>query len=280
LRLLADDLRRLLVRAQALERRVPQSTVVAPLGERDLGDELGLDPVRALGLEAAWGIHERGLILLERQQKLVELREGLIVETGADLSGIAQLAVLIDAEQQGAESLARALRIGEAADHHLLPARAFRLDPVARPEPVAIGRLGAFRDHAFEPQLAGLPEVVVAVSQKLRPDANGTHTVADHRTQHRFAVGQRGTAQVVAVEVENVEREERQRRLRAAERVLQRLEAGAPRCVQHDDLPSIHAARTGSLARSLATSANAAVQSLPLRETSRALPLSMRQSIR
>jgi hypothetical protein len=46
---LADDVARRLVFAQAPERRVAEASVVGPLGELDLGHELGPDPVDAGG---------------------------------------------------------------------------------------------------------------------------------------------------------------------------------------------------------------------------------------
>ena len=54
----AHDVARLLVQAQSLEGRMAQRAVAAPLGERDLCDEIWPHPVRALGLEAARRVDE------------------------------------------------------------------------------------------------------------------------------------------------------------------------------------------------------------------------------
>ena len=106
----------------------------APFGERDFGDEIGPHPVRALRLEAARRIRRTAaslaLALLASSGASVAQRR--LVEAGADLARIAQLAVVVDAEQQRAEARARALRVGVAADDHLLPLHALHLHPVAR----------------------------------------------------------------------------------------------------------------------------------------------------
>jgi hypothetical protein len=56
---------------------------------------------------------------------------GLPVETGADLAGVAQLAVgVVVAEQVSAEPGARSPRVGVAADDELLLVLALELEPV------------------------------------------------------------------------------------------------------------------------------------------------------
>ena len=129
-----------------------ERAVVAPFGERDFRDEIGLDPMGSLGFEPARRIHERRLALLALDELLVQRRERSVVETGADFARVAELAAVVDAQQQRTEPGARTLRIGEAADHHFLPARAFHLDPVARPFAIVVERIGALADHAFEAQ--------------------------------------------------------------------------------------------------------------------------------
>src|SRR5262249_38088559 len=71
-------------------------------------------------------------------------------ETGPYLARVDESAVsLMNAEQQGAELAAHAFRIGEAADHEFLPARALDLQPRL----AASGRIRCLlplRDDAFE----------------------------------------------------------------------------------------------------------------------------------
>src|SRR4029453_9428469 len=107
----------------------------APFGEGNFRDEVGLHPMRALGFEPAWRIHESGLVLFPCEKKLVDLAKRLAVEPRADLAGVAELAIHVDAEEQSAEPLARPLRIGKTPDHHLLPLRAFDLHPLAGAKP-------------------------------------------------------------------------------------------------------------------------------------------------
>ena len=171
---LAHDIGGFLVFAQSLEGGVTQRSVVAPFRERDLGHELRLDPVRALGFEASRRIGEGRRRLLELVQHRAQLCQGLVVESGPDLAGIAELARFVDAEQQRAESPAAALRIGESADDHFLPLAALDLDPLARAHTRAVERVGALRDRAFEPESTRLLE-------KLRAGALNVGAVAQRR---------------------------------------------------------------------------------------------------
>ena len=67
---LRDDLFGRLVLAQPDEDRVPQPAVAGPLGERDLGDELRLDPVHAARDAARRRAFDRRRARLERLQAL------------------------------------------------------------------------------------------------------------------------------------------------------------------------------------------------------------------
>src|SRR4051794_36724686 len=67
-----DDLRRRLVGAQPAPSRMPQPTLARPLGERDLTDEVGLDPLRIARVLAGHGRRKgrgvaptRGEVVLE-----------------------------------------------------------------------------------------------------------------------------------------------------------------------------------------------------------------------
>ena len=56
----------------------------------------------------------------QRLQQLVDLGEGLFVEPTADVAGVDELAVLVDADDERAEILPAVAWRGEAADDHLL----------------------------------------------------------------------------------------------------------------------------------------------------------------
>ena len=75
---------RRLVFAQRDEARVAQDAVGGEFGVGDLGDQLGLDPVRALRSRARH--FERRLVDLERLHRLHQIVDHLGVEAGADLA--------------------------------------------------------------------------------------------------------------------------------------------------------------------------------------------------
>ena len=75
-----------------------EDSVVGELGEGDLGDELGLDEVRALAVGAR---HlDRRLVDFERVHAVAELLDELAAEAGADLADIGELALLLRGEEQ------------------------------------------------------------------------------------------------------------------------------------------------------------------------------------
>src|SRR5580692_5741901 len=132
-------------------------TVSGPLAEADLGDEARIDPVHARLRESARV--ERRAVALNSGQRRVQAVQHAVAEPGADLARIGQLAVgVVVAEQERAQPLARALRIGVAADHELLRVLALELQPVTRPRAL-VRRGGALGDEAFPAVAAGLLEV-------------------------------------------------------------------------------------------------------------------------
>src|SRR5581483_12119214 len=122
--LFALDVGGALVVAQAEVHRMPQLAVRGPLGEYDMRDELGLDPMRTL--VRLGPRRERAFGRLERLQQFRDARELLLVEAGAGVSGVderSRLAIrrsrLVHAQQQRAEVAARVARLGPAADDEL-----------------------------------------------------------------------------------------------------------------------------------------------------------------
>src|SRR6185437_10363593 len=116
------------------------------------------------------------------------------------------------AEQQRADpAFARALAFGEATDDKFLALDAFRFLPVAntaRP----ISRRGALRHDAFEAALSRLFENRVArtfdmvgITQRVR-----LGSFWDQRTQQFLAFEQPCAAQILAVEIEQIESDQRQ----------------------------------------------------------------------
>src|SRR5690349_2146900 len=111
-----------------------QLAAVGPLDERDLDGDLRTREVRAA--RQAHRASERRRRDGERVEALAQREQPAGVEPGADLPGEPQLARGVMPysvpDQQRAEALARALRIGPAADHELLRDLALHLHPVGR----------------------------------------------------------------------------------------------------------------------------------------------------
>src|SRR4051794_13766926 len=192
-RALPHHVLRPLVVAQATEGRVAQLAVAGPLAEAHLGDQLRLHPA-GLARQLADRIGEGGLRLLELAQLRAEIAQCLLVETGADLARVEQLALLVVADQQRPELGAGALRSGETADHHLLLVGALELEPVARAlwRVAAVGPLG---DQPFPPLPAGLLVERLAVAVAVRDEVDRA-LEGKRLLEHRLARSQRQAGQV------------------------------------------------------------------------------------
>ena len=106
------------------------------------------------------------------------------------------------------------MRIGarrrKAGDHQFLPVRAFGLDPVMAAAGM-IGGVGALRDDAFEPHLAGMLEqrgsrLGQRLAQAQRP---ALWRFRQQPRQRCFALAQRPRFEILAVEMHQVEDVER-----------------------------------------------------------------------
>src|ERR1700739_3495442 len=96
----------------------------------------------------------RRVAALQLGKPPVHLGELRVAEPGADATGVAQFAQrVVIAEQQRAESLALAGRLGEADNHEFVLVPALDLEPIgAAPGPKR--SVAALRDDAFESVLA------------------------------------------------------------------------------------------------------------------------------
>ena len=191
------DLARRLVGADAEQPRMAQLAVHRPLDERDLHDDLGPHPVRAQARQPD-GLGERRLRDLERVQPRAQIEQQLRVEAGADLAGEDEVVPLEVADEQRAQADARALRIGEPADHELLRRLALHLQPVRRAA-VLVRRVAPLRDDAL-PALAAraLPRLRIverrhALQRRLeaagRSAARGARRAAATSRRGRRATG-------------------------------------------------------------------------------------------
>ena len=173
----AHDLLRRLVLAQPNEARVPQDAVVGELGEGDFGDELRLDPVRALAVGAR---HlDRRLVDRERLHPLHQLLDQLGVEAGADLADIGELAAVLRRQQQRAEAAAL-VAFRPADDDEFLALDAFDLEPVAGAR-AAVGRARLLRDDALAALLADRVEHLLAAADDM--------VAVEDRRRHAFEQG-------------------------------------------------------------------------------------------
>ena len=220
----------------------------------------------------------------ERVETAAQVRRSPAGEAGADLADVDQLAVgIVHAEEQRADAAAPALRVGEAADDELLLLDALGLLPAA-PATGHVGRVAPLRDDALERHAARVTEERLAVARDVIAVAQRrVRAVASSSARSASLRSSSGAAgEVAAVEVQEIEDEvDRLVAALAAERVLEGVEAGdAAR--QHARPPRRRASpsRTASRAAARATPGRRAVQSLPLRLSSCAVPRSIRHSTR
>lgn len=81
-----------------------------PLAVFDFADEFGFHPVGVRGVYPRHGLGERAVRAAEPFEPPVEVAQDGFAEPGADVAGVAQPAVLVYAEQQGADHATAAAR--------------------------------------------------------------------------------------------------------------------------------------------------------------------------
>ncbi len=166
---------------------------------------------------------------------------------GAGLAGVAQLAVLVDAEQQRAEA-ALLVRRRPADDDELLALDALGLDPAARPRADIFG-IGALGDDAFEPRLAKGAEQLLAAPDDVIGVADLGRAGADQRGELLLALRQRSVGEVLAVKREQIEGVIEDERRIFLQRILERLETGRPSASSTTASPSSSADEASRAAR-------------------------------
>src|SRR3954447_7635386 len=172
--------------AQALVDRVAQRARLRPLAVVDGGDQARLDEARSARRLAA---AERALVAgewLEDALHAVELRPA---EAGPHPPGVAQLPVLVVADEQRPEVVgAVALAREPAADHHVGAAHVLDLDPARRAAAGGVGAVEALGDHALESLRARGGEHRLAVADVMARRAPG-RAVEVEREQALAALG-------------------------------------------------------------------------------------------
>ena len=124
-----------------------QLVVARPLGEADLGDEVGPDPVRRFARLDRVG--ERRVLHFPRLEQLRNARELLLIEPGAGVADVLQPPAFLHAEQQRPEVLPRLARLGPAADDELLFLLQLDLPPGGRAAPRLVGGRRVLGDQPF-----------------------------------------------------------------------------------------------------------------------------------
>src|ERR1051326_1089336 len=184
------------------ESRMPKLAIARPLGERDLGHEVGLHPVHVLALRTSAG--ERRAIALSSLEPVAEVSEGARIEAGADLAGVDEHTVVMIADEERAKPLARAGRVRETADHEFLLVHALELEPVRRAG-VLVGGRRVLGDDALESTLAGVPPRgfagTVPVGRVAQPPSE-----REQPLEHSLSIPQRNSSQIVTARIRNVER--------------------------------------------------------------------------
>ena len=236
-------LARRLVLAQPLEGRSAQPPVVRPLDELDLGDQLGPDPdhVGLPDLRHLRDLAKRWPARLERPQLREQLVDVAVGEPGADVAGVLELLASPDAEDERAEPAASPpLAFRVAGDHELLPAVGLDLQPLPRPLPLPVRRVGALGDDPLEPLLLRRAVQRGTVLERLR-EPDGPIAPVEQRRQPPAPLAQRQIDERLALELEQVEGLVDDRRARLS--LLHRGEARPAALVEGADLSVEHAVR-------------------------------------
>ncbi|MNF80733.1 hypothetical protein D3C84_629830 [compost metagenome] len=190
-----------------MEHGMAHRAVPGHFSEGHFRQQLGLEPVHIPGQRSARWIDHRRLFHLQRLELFMEAAQRCLVEPGADLAGVAQLAAiaLMQPQQQRPEGLARALRLGETNNDEFLPVLAFEFDPVAA-APRDIGRPQALADQPLHVHLAGGVEQGAGLLVKRLGEAQQRlSTGLEHGRQRGPTFFDRHLAQVHAIEVWQIE---------------------------------------------------------------------------
>src|SRR5262249_37524317 len=115
---------------------------------------------------------KRRLFRLPCFQQRRDTRQLLLIEAGACVTDIDELAVFVHAEQQRAEVRPRVARFGPAGDDELLLVLQLELAPCGAATPGFIERAGFFRDQSFPAFFLRARVQLARVARDLLADPN------------------------------------------------------------------------------------------------------------
>src|SRR5262249_30355071 len=218
------DRARRLVGTQTLETALPDQPVTGPAAKRDLRHQHRLDEMSVPHDVARNAVDRRRLafMLPELLRKVAEPRHGV---AGADAAGVAQLALLAHAEEERRERPAGLGRGPPADDDELLLQAALGLEPASGAAGV-VAVVGALGNDAFELEVAGVLEHLRALAvQVIGAEQRALlRHAGEQRLEHFLALAQPLAAQILAVEMKQVEQVVAEPAAALRQRVLQRAE--------------------------------------------------------
>jgi hypothetical protein len=223
---------------------VAHLAVRRPLRESDLSDEPGLDPVGPL-VGAGTG-PERAGGSCQRSEECGHARKLGLAEAGSCVAHVLELPVHEQAEEQGAEVLARLPGIGPSTHHALLALLDLELAPLGAALAGVVARLERLDDESL-PAFGDRPPVERSAvgGDELAQANHGGADVGEDPFQARPPRDEREVAEVLRSITDHVERDERDavtiggggQRIAAMDPRLEILEARRPpRGVERHDL--------------------------------------------
>ena len=215
-----------------------------PLDERDLGDELRLDPDDVVLAHARKlrDLRERRVLALQRPQQLQQPLDLRVVEAGADVADVLESLVPVDREHERPEPAgAPALAARVAGDHELLLGVRLELEPIARALAREVAGFQALGHDPFELPLLGRRQQGRPVLERLG-ELHGAVALVQQLLEPRAPLRERQIDHRLAVHLEQVEEVVDDRRPGLA--LLHRREARAAFLVERADLAVHDAVRS------------------------------------
>ena len=194
-----------------------------------------MDPFRIF---RTWEIGEGRFFHFQRLKGRKKLGERLLRKPGADAASIFQFArVVVIADEQRSQAVARAAGIGEAADDKLGPLPAFDLEPIVA-APADVRPVAAFGNDSFQTlPLGGMEERVAVATHVFRVAQRSSIGRKFQVRELGFALLKRQVARIEAVQKQEIKHHVYDAALLAGTKaILQKLKIADPFVVERHDL--------------------------------------------